>query len=105
MLPSSMWSRLSPGLQEIVIGGGVYSADFAHRRRTSLSSSSGAWADQSDELVDALGGLLDGPVVAHAGDQGSHLCVGPDEREVVPIEGSKNARDWLTWSQRPDRLL
>ncbi len=26
MLPSSMWSRLSPGLQVMVTGGGVYSA-------------------------------------------------------------------------------
>ncbi len=32
-------------------------------------------ADQGDELLDALGSLPDGPVVAHSGDQGSHLGV------------------------------
>ena len=36
MLPSSIWSRLSPGLQVTVMGGGVYSAVSASSNKVPL---------------------------------------------------------------------
>ena len=36
-LPSSRWSRLSPGLHVVVIGGGVYVAPLAASNRLSLT--------------------------------------------------------------------
>ena len=69
---SSMWSRLSAGLQVIVVGGGSLSALV---RREGLAGEQGAvfravvGVDQLNEFPDALGRLLDGPVVADAGDQ------------------------------------
>ena len=47
--------------------------------------------NQRDQLVDALGGLLDGPVVLDAIDKWRHLCIGPDEREVVAVENVSDA--------------
>ena len=42
--------------------------------------------DQRDELLNALPGLLDGPIVADTGDQCGHFGVRPAECEVMAIE-------------------
>ena len=75
-LPFSIWSRLSPGLHVMVIGGAVYSAASEPWNR-SPSASIRLRANQRHEFVDAFGGLSDGPVVAEANDERSHFGVGP----------------------------
>ena len=69
MLPSSMWSRLSPGLQVMVMGGGgiFRRIGVVQTNRRLLLSAPGA--NQSDEFADAFGGLPDGPIIAEADDE------------------------------------
>ncbi len=66
------------------VGGPAGDGDGGRRGAGSFEEASVAarfGADQGDELFealglfDALGSLFDGPVVAHSGDQGSHLGV------------------------------
>ena len=78
---------MSPDLQVMVTGGPRRRGRFRLGRVEQVAVlTAGAGTNQGHELVDALGRLPNGPVVAEADDQRHHFGVRPAEREVVAVE-------------------